>query len=578
MVLVINMRISISKSKNAEVIFIIKSVTINGKRTSKTVESLGNINNLMNAKGLSRDEVILWAKDYAQQLTLKEKSDNQKIILKLSPSKQLAAHKQKLYNGGYLFLKQILKELRLTSLCREISENNKIEYDFLDIVSNLVCTRIIEPTSKRSSLTAAKRFIEQPKFDEHQVYRALDVLKQNKNKIEAHLYHASNNIFARDTSVLYFDCTNYFFEVENASGLRQYGKSKENRPNPIVQMGLFLDGNGIPLSFCINPGNQNEQKSLKPLENQMVKDFKLSKFVVCTDAGLNSKENRVFNNTSNRSYIVTQSLKSIKKYIKEWALDSEKKEWSKKGSNIKYCLNEIDLNTNYNSIFYKERWINENGIEQRLIVSFSPKYKLYQEKIRNEQVGRAEKKIEKPIKRKGKTQNDVTRFIDEKPITEHGEIVNVLQTLDVGKIEEEARYDGFYAVCTTLEDDISKIIEINKRRWEIEESFRIMKTDFKSRPVFVRKDDRIEAHFIICFISLLVYRLLERKLKEEYTVSEIVNTLKSFNFLKIDGEGYIPAYTRTELTDKLHDILKNRTDTEIVSEKNMKKILKTIKL
>ena len=375
---------------------------------------------------------------------------------------------------------------------------------------------------------------------------------------------------------MYYDCTNYFFEIEEADGIKQYGKNKENRPLPIVQMGLFMDGDGLPLAFVIDSGNTNEQITLKPLEKQIIKDFELSKFVVCTDAGLASHENRIFNNIQERSFIVTQSLKKIKGHLKEWALDKDG--WHKLNSKKLINLNNIDNSSSNEEIYYKERWINENDLSQRLIVSYSPKYAAYQKSVRASQIERAQKLINSPSSVSRNRQNDPKRFVKSSSITADGEIADKkVLSLNQEAIDNEAMFDGFYAVCTTLEDDISEIIKVNKRRWEIEESFRILKSDFKARPVYLKRDDRIKAHFTTCFLALLIYRILEHKLEEKYTSSQIIKTLRDMNFFKKEGCGYAPTYTRTDLTDNLHEVFNFRTDFEMLSFNMMKKIFKQTK-
>ncbi len=491
------------------------------------------------------------------------------IIAKFSQSKLVDRNKQVSFNGGYLFLKDIYHKLKLHKICDEISKKHSFEYDLNSILANLIYTRILFPNSKKASFEKSKLFFEQPNFDLHQVYRALSVLAKENDFIQSEIYKNSKSIIKRETGVLYYDCTNFFFETEEENGLRQYGKSKEHRPSPIVQMGLFMDSNGLPLAFNITKGNENEQKTLKPIEKRIIKDFGLSKFIVCTDAGLGSTENRIFNNYSDRSYIVTQSLKNIKKHIQDWALNAEG--WELNGKT--YNLSEINEETHFNSVFHKERWINENGLEQRLIVSYSPKYARYQRKIRANQIERAEKIISSKANDTTRNQNSPKRFIITEKITNEGEIAEkTLKSLDQTRIEREELFDGFYAVCTTLTDPIEDIIAANKRRWEIEESFRMLKTEFKSRPVYLQNDDRIEAHFLTCYLSLLIYRILEKKLDNRYTITEIIETLSQMNFYQLRQEGFIPTYTRTDLTDKLHEIFNFRTDTEIVTSKEMTKI------
>ena len=565
------MRLRISKSKNVKIFYVIKTIYVDGHQKTKTVERLGTEKEILKkSNGLSAEE---WAKKYIENLNSNEKQNKIKIIKEFSNSKQLPLNIKSSFNGGYLFLQKIYRELKLDKICKQISKKYKFEYDLDSILSRLIYTRILEPSSKLSSFESSKNFLEQPNFELQHIYRALEVIANETEFIEAEVYKNSLSVVNRNTKILYYDCTNYFFETEQAEGLKQYGVSKENRPTPIVQMGLFMDGNGYPLAFCINPGNTNEQVTLKPLEKRIIEDFELSHFIVCTDAGLASKENRAFNNLQNRSYIVTQSLKKIKGHLKEWALSTDG--WHTINSNTTISLENIDNSSSNETVYYKERWIKENGMEQRLIVSYSPKYAAYQKNIRNGQVIRAENMIEKPSSVTRKKINDPKRFITSTYITGDGEIADSKKlALNIDAINEEAMFDGFYAVCTTLEDNIEEIIRVNKRRWEIEESFRILKTEFKSRPVYLKNDDRIKAHFTTCFLSLLIYRILENKLDYKFTSCEIISTLKQMNFYEIAGEGYVPTYTRTLLTDSLHDTFNFRTDLEIVTKKDFKKISK----
>ena len=365
--------------------------------------------------------------------------------------------------------------------------------------------------------------------------------------------------------------------------MRKYGKSKENRPNPIVQMGLFLDGNGLPLAFNINAGNTNEQITLRPLEEKIVKDFNHSKFIVCTDAGLSSIANRNFNNTNNRSFITTQSVKMLKGHIKENAIDLTKG-WKLPNSDKKYNINALRTDEKLMEIykdktFYKTIEMNENNLEQRLIITFSVKYQEYQMKIRNNQIERAKKLIEKSPKKIGKAkQNDHKRFIKTEKITKDGEVAEkTIYSIDKSIIDEEAKYDGIYAVCTNLEDSVEDIIKINHNRWEIEESFRIMKTEFKARPVYLSRDDRIRAHFTTCFLALMIYRVLEHRLNSEFSAEKLIKTLRDINFMAVTTEDFLPTYKRTNITDKLHDLSGFRTDNEILTYKQLKKIFKQIK-
>ena len=579
------MKLTISKSKNSTSLYVAKSFYANGTRTSKIVEKLGTVAEL--EKKLNGQDPIEWAKKYIEELNRKEKEEKREVLVKYSPSKLINKGEQHLFNGGYLFLKKIYHEIGLHKICKRISQKYKFDFDLDSIFSRLVYGRVIFPSSKLATHELSKKFIEQPNFDLHQIYRALEILAKETDFIQSAIYENSLKIFKRNTGVLYYDCTNYFFEIEQEDGNKQYGLSKDHKPNPIIQMGLFMDGDGIPLAFSMNKGNMNEQLTLKPLEKKIISDFELSKFIVCTDAGLASAENRKFNDKDGRAFITTQSIKKLKAHLKKWALAADG--WKLPGSEKDYDISKLDEMLEKanpedrekirSKVFYKERWIKENGFEQRLIVTYSIKYRDYQRKIRNGQIERAQKLIDtNPTKIKKCNSNDYKRFIHTTSCTSDGEVAEKeFYSIHSSLILKEEAFDGFYAVCTNLEDDVSEIIKVNCRRWEIEECFRIMKSEFKARPVYLSNDDRIEAHFTTCFIALILYRLLEKKLKEQFTCHEIITGLRDMNFLELRGEGYVPAYTRSDFTDALHDAFGFRTDYQIVTSSIMKKILKDTK-
>ncbi|MDD2555448.1 MAG: IS1634 family transposase [Syntrophaceticus sp.] len=569
------MRLSISKSKNSTSLYVIKSTYKNGVRSSEVVEKLGTVKEL--SKKLKGQDPIEWAEKYIEELNRQEKEGNREIIVKYSPTKVIVKDEQRSFNGGYLFLQQIYYGLRLNKLCAEITKKYKFSFNLNSILSRLLYARIIYPSSKLATFQLSTKFIEQPDFELQHIYRALEIIAKEVDFIQSFLYKNSLRISKRNTGLLYYDCTNYFFEIEQEEGLKQYGPSKEHKPNPIVQMGLFMDGDGIPLAFNINKGNTNEQLTLKPLEKKILSDFDLSRFVVCTDAGLASHDNRMFNNKGERAFITTQSIKTLKKHLKKWALDS--KGWSLADDNKTFDITKLDDKKDKDKVFYKERWIKENGLEQKIVVTYSIKYRDYQGNIRKSQIERAQKLIDKnPGKLKRYGPNDYKRFINKSHCTADGEVAeHDLYSINTELISKEAAFDGFYAVCTNLEDDASAIIRVNKRRWEIEECFRIMKSEFKARPVYLSRDDRIEAHFMTCFIALVIYRLLEKKLKDKYTCHEIIDGLRGMNFLEAKAGGYIPTYTRTDFTDDLHEAFGFRTDYEIVNTRKMKSIFKSTK-
>lgn len=574
------MRLKISKSKNVNIYYVIKTVYINGKQKTKTVERIGTEKEVLQKS--NGEDPIIWCKKYIEELNRQEQEETKEILIPKSQTKLIEKNIQNTFNCGYLFLEKIYYQLKIDKICKEISNRHNFEFDLNSILSRLIYCRIINPSSKLATLEESKKFLEKPNFEIQHIYRALEIICKEKNFIQSELYKNSLNIVDRNTGILYYDCTNFFFEIEQEDTLRKYGPSKEHRPNPIVQMGLFMDGNGIPLAFSITSGNTNEQQTLTPLEKIIFKDFKLSKFVVCTDAGLSSTDNRKFNNIDGRAFITTQSVKKLKKYLIDWALSPN--DWKIIGDDKTYDISKIEeteeSKKNFkDKTFYKERWVNEKGIEQKIIITYSLKYRDYQRKIRASQIERAELAMNaKDFKLERRKQTDFKRFIKSTNITTDGEIANKkIYTLDTSIIEKEAKFDGFYGIATNLEDDVEQIIKVNHRRWEIEESFRIMKSEFKARPVYLSREDRIEAHFITCFIALLIHRILEKILNENFSCEEIIECLRNMLLVENSGEGYIPAYTRTDLTDELHKKFQFRTDYEIISKKNIKKILKNLK-
>ena len=571
----------------------VKTVRINGKNKTLIVKSFGSEKQICEKYGVT--DAKAWAKEQVHLMNEAEKEDSAKFNIELCTGTDLVMDEQRRFNGGYLFLQDIYYELGIHKICRAISSRHLFEYDLNDILSRLIYTRILYPSSKKSSFEESKRFIEQPSFELHDIYRSLSVLAEESDYIQSRLFKNSSEIRERRTQVIYYDCTNFYFEIDAAEDDKQFGKSKENRPLPIVGMGLFMDMDGIPISFSIYPGNRNEQTTMIPLEKKMISDFDMSKFIVCTDAGLSSATNRVFNTYDKtdgmRAYITTQPIKTLKDFLQEWCLEDDG--WYLEGdsSGKKYKISELDDECDREKIFYKTRWIKEEGIvhtdrgdrkqiiEQKLIVSYSIKYRDYQRHVRAGQIERARSLVDsggKTINKK--RQNDPKRFIKTDHVTRDGEIAELSSSyVDQSVIEAEEKYDGYYAVCTNLDDSVSSIVKINKRRWEIEECFRIMKTDFEARPVYLKRQDRIMAHFITCFIALIVYRYLERKLDNKYTIDQILPTLHEMDFMKYEGKGYQPVYTRTKITDALHEAFGFCTSKQIVPIAKMRNIISQTK-
>lgn len=572
------MRVTTSKSKNAESFYISKGyVNDKGVSTSVIIKKLGTLKDLLPEHGPTRNDVMAWAKEQARLETLKYKQEKEEKQIKLTfhADRQLDYDKQTFFRGGYLFLQSVYYQLQMNKICRKLKQKYKFKYDINAVLSDLIYTRILEPCSKRSSYKAASEFLEKPSYELHDVYRALDVLGAECDLIQAEVYKNSHYLGKRNDKILYYDCSNYYFEIEQEDGAKKYGKSKEHRPSPIIQMGLFMDGDGIPLAFSLFPGNANEQTSLKPLEKKVLGDFGCQKFIYCSDAGLASESIREYNHMGERAYIVTQSIKKLKKEEKEWALSPQ----GFKRVSDDTPVDITKLSEDDKGLYYKDEPYTTKKLHQRLIITYSPKYALYQKSIRDKQVDRAQKMLDSgKCKKNRKNPNDPARFIGKIAVTKEGEAADIQHYLDEGKISDEARYDGLYAVCTDLlDDEVSDILKVSEGRWQIEECFRIMKTDFSARPVYLQDENRIKAHFLICFLALTLYRFLEKKLGYKYTCEELLDTLKAMNFAEIQEQGFIPLYRRELITDELHEACGFRTDYQFITKSSMRTIQKKSK-
>lgn len=592
------MRLKYNQTSKGKCFYIIRSVYRNGKNTSETYEKLGYLEDIKKERHCPDPEK--WIQEHLDELNALEQAEkSRKVLVPYDTRALIPRGITQSFNVGYLFLQQVYHELCLDLICRHISKRHAFQYDMDAILSRLVYGRILFPGSKLSTCKLSRELLEPPRFEYHQVERALSVIASEFDTIQAELYKFSSQVVPRETGVLYYDCTNFYFETEQEDDIsnqeadekdiaaRKYCVSKQHQPAPHVQMGLFMDYSGIPLAICVNRGNKNEQQTLIPLEEKILRDFELAKFVVCTDAGLASEANRRFNNFGERSFVTTVSVKMMAEELRKWCLDPDG--WHLEGDEKTYNIDHLedtekDRDENHGRTFYKQKYIEgydeERDIEfnQTLIVTYSLKYRDYLRQKRNAQVQRALKALEEGSSTlEKKNSNDYRRFIKRKATDKKGKEARINYSLDKEAVAAEEKFDGFYAVETNLDDDVHDILAITHGRWEIEESFRIMKDDFRSRPAYLSRNDRIKAHFMTCFISLLVYRVLEKKLGNRFTCAEIVSTLRSMRMTKAKDIGYIPSYTRTDLTDALHETAGFRTDYELIREKAMKGILRKSK-
>lgn len=587
------MRLSKKVNKKNTIYTIIGDyANLNGKRSTYVYESLGNDVKLKERFG--NDNTMDKVNEYIQSLNKKIKDSKElPIILKLDPNKQIEKDLDRHFFSGHLFLRKIYYDLGINKICQNIKDKYKFTFDINSVVECLVFARIIWPSSKLSTFEQSRKFIGNYNFDIQHVYRSLSYLSKEIDNVQKELFDNSNKVIDRNYKVIYYDCTNYFFYTEE-NDFQRYGVGKQHQPLPLVQMGLFMDADGYPFAMNINPGNTSETKTMIPSEEEFLSKYNMKgkNIVVCTDAAMCTDDIKKFNVKDGRGFVITQSIKRLNDELKTFALD--KNGWRILGDIKKiYNLEEIEKDGKlkhlyHNTIFYKEIECETKSVKQTLIVTFSFKYQEYQHNLKSHQLERATKLVEETnrknekVKNKkdierikiSKNQNDPKRFIREIKTTDSGEVANNINyEIDEEIFKNEEKYNGLYGITTNLIDDTETIIKVMNGRWEIEESFRIMKDDFDSGTVHLSREDRIKGHFITCYLSLFIYRYLEHQLKDKYTVHEIVSKLQEMKLLEHKGKGYEPTYTRTDLTDALHKFLGINTDTEIISYKKIKKIL-----
>ena len=526
----------VPSGKDDAILYYAVSIRKGKKTTSKNVRRIGRLSELKK----EYTDPIAHFRAEAKRLTDEGRSESS---FEIPANLMLDPMKKRRVMLGYIFPQSVYYSLGLDMVMRGIRNESKATYDFNRIMRDLIIGRVLSPLSKSSTYEKAFSFPEPPDYDLQHVYRSLSLMAKNFDLIEEKAFKGMKKYADVDTSVTYYDCTNFYFEIEEEDGFRTYGKSKENRPNPIVQMGLFLDRNGLPISMCINPGKTNEQKTMIPLEKLMTERFGIEKFVVCADCGLSGKRNLRFNSTENHGFVVTKSLKKVSEDVRARLMGDGG--WKRFGdvSGRLYSLKEIREDANLRDVifYHDERFaMGSDGFEERIVTTYCGRLREYQRSVRERQLQRAMELVRQGKIRKGVNQNDVRRFIVVDSVTENGEVAEKkVFSIDRERFEEESEYDGFYAVTTDLDDDPGEIIRINRGRWEIEESFRIMKSDFDGRPVFVSREDRIRAHFLTCYLAFMIFRIIEQKLNKgdvRYTDPEILRTLRDYE--AIDAENF----------------------------------------
>lgn len=581
------MYLSITKGKDPHFYILQGFRKKEGGTSSKLYMNLGTASEIKEKYGCADAEV--WARQKLKEINDSIKEDKASVTVSYNPNKKIEAGQWRTVHCGHMVLLPLYNKLGMVGFSAEVTARHRFKFDFADIMCKLVMCRILFPDSKRATRECLTDFVDAPDFSLDDIYNFLGVLAKEITPLQKSLYEATKKELSRRTGVIYYDCTNYYFEIEREDSLRRYGRSKEHRPNPIVQMGMFMDADGLPLAFCINPGNTSEQQTLQPLEEILANEFDLSEFVVCTDAGLASINNRQYNTAEGRNYIVTQSIPGLPKLMKEWAL--EKTGWRRLGDkeDRTYDISDIDLEAEKENLYYRDRWFREDrsnvkDYEERLIVTFSPKYALYQRQLRAQHIEKALGMIENKSEKSRQTQQDPRRLIATTYCTADGEVAEKsVMGLDLEAIEREKAMDGLNCVATRLEDSVGEILHVNGFRYEIEHLFRVTKTEFDARPVYLRREDRIRAHFAICFVALLLLKAFQKQINEglaeerQYSTEQIINALAGMDYNVVRGTGYVPAYSATRLRSRCCEVSNVQIDTQIVVNRKMRQYIKMLK-
>lgn len=645
------MKATFTKSKDKTWAYIQKSVRINGVPTSVNVRKLGTLEDIKEKYGC--DDPEKWVRDLAAKMTADEKAGKETVTLELCAGKEMDKGSMLLRHGGDLLMYPVYKQLGISGVCDSILKGSKIKYDLDEILRTLVFSRVIEPASKIKSFDFAKGLVFPPHFKESDMYRALTLLSAHIDEIQAAMYSNSKRFMTRKERVLYFDCSNYYFEIEENdpdtvdtetgevfAGLRKRGKSKENRTSPIVQMGLFMDGDGIPLAFNIFPGNESEQVWLQPLERVLDRKFDLTEFVVSTDSGLASEDNRRYNMAEGRDYICVQSLPSLKASDQDMAIDP-------RGWRVAYCddrgalanlptedaesgLYNLDSLIEYESrhkgalkkiTLYREilveksmkrdnpDWLraekeNPGGEHldgggkriprsmtlsrmERLIVTYSHDYAQYLRHKREERVRIAAAIVHKKDDKGRHSQQSPRKYTQTVYKTEDGQAATTVEmSLNEDAIRQDAKFDGFYAYGTSLDDDAIDVLKARSLHHEIEHLFRSTKTLLEARPVHLSRPDRIKSHFLICFIAMTILKIMQKQTADAndcynrenpLTIDSLVATIRNFRFADQFGRGYTPMFRRTDLSDQLQAYAGIKLNTQIITPSKMRAAYRSVK-
>lgn len=602
------MRLSFSRPQRPHTIYVLKSFRDeSGKSTTRRVETLGTEEEI--EEKYNCPDGLEWAKAYVAELNENERLGKRKVTVEFSPTERINPNEQVLFDGGDLMLLPLYNRLGLPEICNTIQKGSRVMYNVNEILEALVMLRILYPCSKRSSFELNRKRIRKSTFELDHIYRALSLLSSHIDDIQAQVWKKSQNIMTRNTRVVYYDCTNYYFEIEDNDlaksesgtlnrrvGIRRRGKSKEHRPNPIVQMGMLMDSDGIPLSFIIFPGNESEQPTLQKVEEMIANKFGLNDFIISTDAGLSSEDNRRYNMTENREYIAVQSLPSLSEADQAMALDPRGWHIAFRDKNLSpinpedprqdtFDLKQINLDNEKSTTFFKEIIVSKclNGKkstarDERVIVTYNHGFALYLKQKREERIKVAQKIVKKKQVNSRASQQDPRNYVDTVYYTPEGEVAEgITMSINTAKIEKEERFDGFYAYGTSLDDDATDVLRARSFHYEIEHLFRTTKSHLNARPVYLQREERIRSHFLICFLSMVILKMLQKQIDmPDVSIDKLIQTLRSIKFDYFKGYGYRPLFERNDLIDKLQEVAEVGIDTQIVETKTMRAIYRNL--
>jgi transposase len=594
--------------------YIQKSVRVDGRTKTITVKCLGLLSDIQKEHGCLDPKK--WVEELAMRMTLDEKAENKKVSVEFSPSKEIAVGDRPLRYGGDLLLLGLYNRLGLPQICQSIMKGCRAKYDLNEILQTLVTSRILFPCSKRHTMELAQDYIKAPKFNEDNMFRSLSLLSNHIDIIQAEVYRNSLNILPRRSNVVFYDCSNFYFEIEDEDpdvideetgeivfGLRKCGKSKEHRPTPIVQAGLFMDYDGIPLAFSIFPGNESEQKSLQPLEEVLNRRFGMTEYLVSTDAGLASEANRRYNMAEGREYICVQSIPKLPKSDREmcirpegWRIafrkNAEQREsldlenHTRETFNLDWLLEQEKQRPGllHNTTLCKEIIVMKSTSEgseraERVIVTYDHDFALYLKHKRAENLERAKKIVDRKATKSRQSQQDPRHYVTTIHKTKHGEkAVKVEMMINDDVISQEEALDGFYAYATSLDDNAIEVLKIRSFHHEIEHLFRTTKSLLNARPIYLSRPERIRTHFLVCFLAMVILKILQKQLTdanpqmykdEPLTIDRLINTLRDIRFAHFEGHGYVPMFKRNDLTDQLQQLTGVCINKQIIPTRTM---------